>query len=169
MKSLKNIKEMYRIRLIFIIFVLTFSSCTQRCLTEADQTQVLNKQIDNWHLSAAQADFEGYFSQLDESAIYIGTDASELWTKEEFINFSKPFFDRGKAWDFKSSHRNIYFTKENSMAWFDELLETWMGPCRASGVMTKTDFGWKIIHYQLSVTVPNEKMNSFLTVIQTQN
>ncbi|MBS9766494.1 MAG: nuclear transport factor 2 family protein [Flavobacteriaceae bacterium] len=42
------------------------------------------------------------------------------------------------------------------MAWFDELLDTWMGICRGSGVLEKTAKGWKIRHYVLSVTVPNE-------------
>ena len=33
-----------------------------------------------------------------------------------------------------------------------------MGICRGSGVLQKTKDGWKITHYVLSVTVPNENV-----------
>jgi hypothetical protein len=42
------------------------------------------------------------------------------------------------------------------MIWFDELLDTQMGPCMASGVIRKTASGFEIVHYQLSMAVPNE-------------
>jgi hypothetical protein len=37
-----------------------------------------------------------------------------------------------------------------------------MGPCRATGVLTDTSEGWKISHYQLSVTVPNDLIKPFI-------
>jgi len=55
------------------------------------------------------------------------------------------------------------------MAWFDELLDTWMGACRGSGVLRKTSDGWKIAHYNLALTVPNEKMNQVIDVIGKQS
>jgi hypothetical protein len=41
------------------------------------------------------------------------------------------------------------------MAWFDEL-STQMKICRGSGVLVKIGNDWKIKHYVLSMTVPNE-------------
>jgi hypothetical protein len=41
-------------------------------------------------------------------------------------------------------------------AWFDELLDTQMKICRGSGVLVKIDGEWKIQHYVLSMTVPND-------------
>ena len=45
------------------------------------------------------------------------------------------------------------------MAWFDELLDTWMQLCRGSGVAVKTEDGWRIAHYVLSMTMPNEEVD----------
>ena len=40
-----------------------------------------------------------------------------------------------------------------------------MGECRGSGVMIKTKDGWKLSHYHLSVTVPNEKIQGFIDLV----
>ncbi len=146
---------------LFAIFLLT-SACENTNENKLEQTKVINDLLDEWHLAATNADFDNYFQKLDENSIYIGTDAGELWTKAAFIKFAKPYFDKGKTWDFKAIQRNIYLSDDFETAWFDELLDTWMGDCRASGVVIKSETGWKIKHYQLSVTVPNEKMKSFL-------
>lgn len=78
---------------------------------------------------------------MADDAIYIGADKTELWSKEQFQAFAKPYFDAGKAWSFKVVSRNIYFSKTGDVAWFDELLNTWMGVCRGSGVLEKKQFG----------------------------
>lgn len=33
--------------------------------------------LDNWHLAAANAQFDNYMSAMTDDAIYIGTDATE--------------------------------------------------------------------------------------------
>ena len=51
----------------------------------------------------------------------------------------------------------VYISGDKSLIWFDELLDTPnMGPCMASGVIRKTAKGFEIVHYQLSMAVPNE-------------
>ncbi|MBK7406995.1 MAG: nuclear transport factor 2 family protein [Saprospirales bacterium] len=40
-----------------------------------------------------------------------------------------------------------------------------MGHCRGSGVLRLYPEGWKIEHYNLAVTVPNEKMDRYLKKI----
>lgn len=137
-------------------------------MTESDDAKALiNKSIDIWHDLAANADMK-YFDFMTPNAIYIGTDAKERWTKQEFLTFAKPHFDKGKAWSFKTINRNVYLSKDEKTAWFEELLDTWMGPCRASGVLELTEKGWLLSHYQLSVTVPNEKIKEFLNLIEKQ-
>ncbi len=112
----------------------------------------------NWHKNAAEANFDAYFNAMSNKSIFIGTDASENWNIEAFKNFSKPHFDKGKAWNFNAFDRNIYIDPEGNIAWFDELLDTWMGICRGSGVLKKTDNSWKIEHYVLSLTTPNDNI-----------
>lgn len=119
----------------------------------------INTVLDEWHAAAARADMATYFAIIDEEGIYIGTDASENWTKQAFYEWSKPFFEKGKAWTFRAVERNIYFSDDQSFAWFDEKLEASYGMLRGSGVLRLKNGEWKIMHYVLSLPVPNEKFN----------
>lgn len=122
------------------------------------EKNAITKVLDSWHGAAATANFDSYFNLMAPEAVFIGTDAAEVWTKQEFMNFSKPYFDAGKAWEFKAVQRNIYFSQDGNMAWFDELLDTWMQLCRGSGVLIRTPEGWRIAHYVLSLTIPNDQI-----------
>lgn len=106
---------------------------------------------------------------MADSSIYIGTDATERWTKPEFIRFAKPYFDKGKAWDFKPYDRDLHVATDGRHAWFSELLTTWMGVCRGSGILVHTPEGWKIEQYHLSVTVPNDVIRDFITLVENFN
>ena len=118
--------------------------------------------MDNWHKAAAEANYENYFGLMTEDAIFIGTDATENWNYTAFKEFSKPYFDKGKAWSFESIERNIFLADNKKTAWFDELLDTQMKLCRGSGVLKKENEEWKIVHYVLSIAVPNDKVSQLI-------
>lgn len=120
---------------------------------------LINSTLDNWHKAASEANFEAYFNLMSADGVFIGTDATENWQNKAFKNFSKPYFDKGKAWSFTTIERNIYTNKTNDFAWFDELLDTQMKICRGSGVLEKVNGEWKIKHYVLSIAIPNENVN----------
>jgi hypothetical protein len=128
-------------------------------------TGKLNAFLDEWHADAARADMQAYFDKIDEDGVYIGTDVTENWTKQEFYVWSKPFFDKGKAWTFKAVERNIYLSEDGTMAWFDEKLQASYGMVRGSGVLRLKDGLWKIMHYVLSLPVPNDKFKKVLKII----
>lgn len=130
-----------------------------------DQKEEISEVIDQWHAAAGNADFEAYFSLMAEDAVFIGTDPTENWHKPEFKEWSEPYFDRGKAWAFTSLERNIFTAETGRTAWFDELLDTQMGICRGSGVMTRENGEWKIQHYVLSIAIPNENVSE-ITVLK---
>jgi hypothetical protein len=137
-------------------------------LAQTDEEKV-NTFIDNWHRAAAEANAEIFFSSMGDDCIYIGTDASERWTKAEFETFARPYFEKGKAWDFKPYERRVHVTNDGKTVWFSELLTTWMGVCRGSGIALKTKSGWKIQQYHLSVTVPNEIIKNFISLVEDFN
>ena len=116
----------------------------------------INKTLDAWHKAAADANYNNYFNILTDDSIFIGTDAAENWDKTAFQAFAKPYFDKGKAWNFTALERNIFFSKDKTLAWFDELLNTQMKLCRGSGILVKVGKAWKIKHYVLSMTIPND-------------
>lgn len=129
---------------------------------------VIDKLITDWHHAAAVADFDAYFGALHEKSIYMGTDATERWTKKEFIAFAKPFFDRKKAWNFQAIDRHITLSKDGKTAWIDEILSTTnMSLCRGSGVLILENGKWKIMQYVLSMTIPNEISNE-VTKMKTE-
>lgn len=142
-----------------ILFLfLVYSSLASAQNNEASKI-VINSTLNNWHKAAADVNFKAYFDVLSDDAIYIGTDATENWNKKAFEAFAKPYFNKGKAWSFKALERHIYFSPDGKMAWFDELLDTHMKICRGSGVMLKVKNTWKIKHYVLSMTIPNDNTN----------
>lgn len=142
------------------------------CLAQAKDhptslKQEINQVIAQWHKAAADASFDTYFDLMTDDAIFIGTDATENWNIPDFKSFSKPYFDKGKAWSFSTLERNLYAQPNVNLAWFDELLDTQMGICRGSGVLEKTAGGWKIKHYVLSIAIPNENVKEITTLKKT--
>jgi hypothetical protein len=115
----------------------------------------VNAFVDEWHDDAAHARL-AYFDKMASDGIYIGTDKTELWNRDEFKTWAKRFFERKSAWAFKATRRNVYMTADAKTIWFDELLDTQMGVCQASGVIANTGKGFEIKHYQLSMAVPND-------------
>lgn len=130
-------------------FVITLSA-------QDDLKMQIGNTLDLWHKAAAEANFDDYFGRMAADGVFIGTDAFENWQNEEFRDFSRPYFEKGKAWSFKAVERNIYLDEAGTIAWFDELLDTRMALCRGSGVLVLENDQWKIKHYVLSLTIPND-------------
>ena len=78
------------------------------CLVSSDKSEdEITALIDKWHGLAADAD-STYFTLMADSAVFIGTDKTEVWPKNEFMDFALPLFAKGKGWSFKVLNRNIY-------------------------------------------------------------
>lgn len=123
---------------------------------QADQTQV-SSVLDRFHQAASAADSQEYFELLTESAVFIGTDATERWDKTAFKAFAKPYFDKGQGWTYVSRNRNVMIAESGKVAWFDELLDSQSyGECRGTGVLELTSKGWKISQYHLTIPMPND-------------
>lgn len=125
--------------------------------------------LNNWHRAAAIADEERFFGSMAPGAIYLGTDPSERWTKESFEQWAMPHFQKATAWDFTPYDRQLYFSEDGNLCWFEELLDTWMGICRGSGVIERKDGEWKIRHYNLALTVYNEAIQEVISVNTPEN
>ena len=137
------------------------------CLLSTDPSQAVAKVLDDWHLAAAKADEEAYFMHLSSQSIFLGTDATERWDKEAFRKFAHPHFAKGKAWNFKATRRGISFSSDGKIAWFDEDLKTEnLGPCRGSGVLLLEAGTWKIVQYNLAVTIPNERFGAVKKLLE---
>lgn len=149
-----------------LLIAILFTACSTPAKKEPVDTAKAEKQIaamlDSFNLAAAKADYTGYFNFYTDDAIFTGTDATERWDKKQFMDWAKPIFDRGRAWNFTSMERHIYFDSTGNTAWFDELLKTQMKICRGSGVVVKNGDSWKLKQYILSATIPNDQMDSVI-------
>ncbi|ATN04659.1 hypothetical protein CRN76_04195 [Chryseobacterium indologenes] len=116
----------------------------------------ISTMLDAFNVAAAKADYTTYFNYFADESTFIGTDATEVWDKKAFMLWAKPHFDKKRTWNFTALKRNIYFSKDGKLAWFDELLDTQMKICRGSGVVEKINGNWKVKQYVLSMTIPND-------------
>jgi len=150
------------------ILILTLLAYIPLGLFAQNEEQTINNLLNDWHQAAAEVNQQAYFDFIDESGVYIGTDSTEIWTKQEFYVWSTPYFNKGKTWNFKTNSRNIYLSDDNSYAWFDELVTNGKISLRGSGVLAKKEGNWKLKHYVLSLPVPNEKFKDVRDVINAK-
>ncbi|AZA83023.1 hypothetical protein C1637_17200 [Chryseobacterium lactis] len=150
---MKNIITAYTL----ILFLLgsTVLSAQSKNTFEKEKSEI-STMLDSFNEAAAKADYSGYFNYFADESTFIGTDATEVWDKKAFMVWAKPHFDKKKTWNFTALKRNIYFSKDGKLAWFDELLDTQMKICRGSGVVEKINGQWKVRQYVLSMTIPND-------------
>lgn len=134
--------------------LLSLGALAQTVEADAALKQQVNAFVDEWHDDAAHARL-AYFDKIASDGVYIGTDKTELWHREQFKQWARRFFERKSAWAFKATRRNVYLSPDRQFIWFDELLDTQMGVCQASGVIRRSAKGFEIEHYQLSIAVPN--------------
>ena len=139
-----------------------------QCAEPAKADEAVDRALSAFHAAAAGADGEVYFSLLADDAVYIGTDATERWTADEFKSFAEPYFSQGRGWTYTATDRHIAVAPGGSVAWFDEMLwnETY-GVCRGTGVLVEDDDGaWRIVQYHLTIPIPNELAREFTTRIK---
>ena len=123
--------------------------------------------LDAFHQAAADADLSAYVSLMTDDIVFLGTDAEERWEGEEFRRFARPHFESGKGWEYRPVSRNIAYSADGSVAWFDEMLDhDKLGQCRGSGVLLRDGQHWKVAQYNLSVPVPNELLLGVVEQIQ---
>ena len=114
----------------------------------------LDALLNGLHHDAHKGNFESYFDRYSSNAVFLGTDKTERWTKEEFKAYAKPAFSDGHGWTYAVIERN--WEGDGNTRWFDEiLLNEKLGHCRGTGVVELINGEWKISHYALTMLVPN--------------
>lgn len=162
---------------IFAVLLLPLLSACKSCDFDYDPLLSVDDRLGMLHIAAAKADFTAYFECFTTDAIFLGTDASERWTLDQFKAYCKPYFDQGKGWTYIPHDRHIAFDNDSNprLAWFDELLDNEKyGLCRGSGVLIHQPTpgpspNWKIAQYNLSFTIPNEKAAAVADITRTKN
>lgn len=123
--------------------------------------------LDDFHDAAADADFERYFGHFATGGVFLGTDATEHWTVDEFKAYARPSFESGRGWTYHPTERHVYLSPDATVAWFDELLDNESyGQTRGTGVLVLEDGRWKVSQYHLTIPVPNELARRVVAMIR---
>lgn len=137
-------------RLIALILILIAPS-----IIADDQQKEIDALVDGLHQDAHEGNFQSYFDRYTSDAIFLGTDKTERWNIEEFKAYAKPAFADGNGWTYSVVERN--WEGVGGTRWFDEILfHEKLGHCRGTGVVQLIEGEWKILHYALTMLVPNE-------------
>jgi len=149
------VKTYNKSNLIMLVTVLSsfaFASIAQAQSAQQRDEADINAVLDGYHQAAAEGDWQGYFSLMSDDGVFLGSDASERWEKEEF----RAYAAGRSGWTYTPQKRNITITPDRDSAWFDEiLLSQSYGTSRGTGVLIRTGQGWKISQYSLSFPIPN--------------
>ncbi len=114
--------------------------------------------LDDWHAAAAAADEQRYFAHFAPEGVFLGTDATERWTVAEFREYVHRHFPAGRGWTYVPHDRHVMLSENGTLAWVDEkLTNEKYGELRGTGVLRKIGGEWKLAHYSLTFTIPNEK------------
>ena len=117
----------------------------------------VSETLDGLHAAASAADGDHYFALFAEEGVFLGTDATERWTVEQFKAYALPFFEQGTGWTYAPTERHISISDDGRTAWFDERLSNdSLGDTRGTGVLVLRDGAWKVAQYNLTIPVPNK-------------
>jgi ketosteroid isomerase-like protein len=150
-----------------MILVSLVIAATAAATERTPEGRAVDTVLTRFHAAAAAADGESYFGLFTDGAVFIGTDAAERWNLPDFKTFAEPYFARGRGWTYTATARNIVVSPDGATAWFDEIL--WndsYGICRGTGVLVRTDEGWRIAQYHLAIPIPNELSKELTTRIK---
>ena len=123
--------------------------------------RAIDELLDGFHSAAANSNFDDYFSRFSSNGYFLGTDAAERWSVEEFKNHARPAFSAGRGWRYVAESRNLESVTGLDVVWFDEVLtNATLGRCRGTGVIVREGGNWKIAHYSLTLLIPNDIADS---------
>lgn len=113
--------------------------------------------LETFHQAAETGLFDLYFDQMTDDVVFMGTDETERWNKQQFMDYAREPFSDGHGWAYEPIERNTVFSDDFTVAWADELLKhEKYGTLRGTAVLEKHGSRWLIAQYSLTFLVPND-------------
>jgi hypothetical protein len=132
-------------------------------LDRAAEAAAAEAVLSDLHRLASEADFGAYFQLFTPDAVFMGTDATERWSVDDFRGYASA----SSGWTYEMTERNLFLDEDGRTAWFDERLENAnYGETRGTGVLLRTEDGWEIAQYNLTIPVPNDLAREFVDRIR---
>jgi len=139
-------------------------------LAHARKPHPVHVLLDQVHEAASKADFDGYFDLFTPSALFVGTDAGEVWSIGEFKDYTRPVFAKGKGWTYhpEAATRRVRPLGGGSFRFYETLRHERYGVLRGSGVVVTHEGRLRVDQYVLSFAIPNEKTPAVLKAMRQQ-
>ena len=124
--------------------------------------------MDDWHQAASVGDRDRYIDHFAPDAVFLGTDATERWDMASFTAYVDEHFKPGSGWTYKPFNRQVTLGANSQVAWIDEELDSdGYGALRGTGVLRRDESAWKIVHYSMVFTVPNNVAREVVDVVRS--
>jgi len=125
-----------------------------------------SRELDDFHAAAALADETRYFAHFAPRGVFLGTDGDERWGVAAFRAYAHKYFAAGKGWTYESVRRVVDASPDGDVVWFDEdLKNAHLGRARGTGVLVRVNGRLLITQYNLTVPVPNARMDAVVKLI----
>ncbi len=132
-------------------------AAVEASLTEQELREEANQVVESWHKAAAEGDRDGYLGSMTPEARFLGTDSAERWDMTQFTSYVEEHFVPGSGWTFEPKERVLLISASGTTAWFDErLFSDSYGELRGTGALERVEDVWKVAHYSMTFTVPND-------------
>lgn len=153
-------KKLLIVTALLLFAGITFGQTSKTATVDIEAEEVaLNKIMDNLFSAAKVGDQTIFVSLLTEDALFCGTDPSEFWNKQHFVDLSKQD-SNGPAPDFKFiGDRKIKIASDaNSAIIVTQLLAAWSPkiPIRVVYHFVKTNDNWMILFGNVAFIPKNE-------------
>lgn len=155
-------KKIYLLSLVVLIIAVLHQSTMNVCHAqtnkdnEDDAKKAIVELLSRYRSALANSDAEEFFGCFAENSITFWTDEAERFTLPQLKAVLKPYFDQGETLKRKVRDRNVYLGPNQQIGWFEEKTKRDGVPMRTTGVVQKTEKGWKIVQSNTAFALPNE-------------
>lgn len=122
--------------------------------------QVVGVALDALHSSASAADGAAFFERLDPDVVWIGSAASDRWTRTGLQALATPLFEAGEGWTVTARARQVWLAPDpcDCLAWADEELESDVFSTAVGNALMRRgeDGEWRVWRYALTYPIPND-------------
>ena len=162
-------------KLLIVSALLLFAgiACDQTSKTtpvdiEAEKA-ALNEVMDKLDSAAEEEDRTVFVSLLTEDALFCGTDPSEFWNKQEFVDLNQQDSDDSASeWEYIGDRKLKVAPDGNSAIVVTQLMTAWSPkiPLRMVYHFVKTNDGWMILFCNIAFIPKNEDIKKINEAIE---
>ncbi len=114
------------------------------------------------HRAKAEGDGERYFGHFAADGVFLGTDRAERFSLAGVRAILGPYYAHGARPTTIPIEQVVYPSADGGWAWFEQLVERQhVGRMRGTGVLRRVDDTWKLVHYNVVLTVPDDLTEDF--------